>query len=275
MFMLNKTKSEKLEKDVIKEDAETVRNSTAIILFSGGYDSTAVLNTLIEDKNYKRIVVIYENGSQMPDGYHDIGREKAIEIFNILNKKAKQKNIKLDWKDINIASDITANNGCDGLLMIHLATILTNSNDANTIYLAWNKQHIDILSKLQALPCSTQVLEMFKTDLLKYKHIYFLDDIFTDYTTELERKSGVITYLLNKNLFGLCYSYDNFCLNNYKYEREEYIQNKTWFFKDDDKSRETATALIQTGLFNQKEIVDIFNLSTTQQIQNYYNAKSK
>jgi hypothetical protein len=74
-----------------------------------------------------------------------------------------------------------------------------------------------------------------------------LEDAFPDYDTEIARKAGVISYLLEKGLFGGCYSYDSESFQGK--ERDDYESGKKWFFNDDEKSRETASAIAFAGLF--------------------------
>jgi hypothetical protein len=261
------------EPETNKDDEQ--KTKVAMVLFSGGYDSTAVLSSLIEHHDYDTINVVYENIKQAPDGYHDISRNKAQAIYNILTKKAIEANIKITFREIDFDNDISFEDGksCDALLMEHLTTILNYSGQATDIYLSWNKQHIDALNQYHALDCSMKMLDMMNNILLEGRTIHFLEDIFINYVNELERKAGVIKYLLDRNLFGLCYSYNNLTemQSGYSACRQQYIDKKRWFFENDEKSLETATALIQTGLFNSKDIVKIFNMKTTQGIQNYYN----
>jgi hypothetical protein len=251
-------------------------NKSAMVLFSGGFDSTAVLSKLIDNKEYNTLYVVYENIKQSADGYHDFSYDKAMAIYNLLQKKAAKKEIKLVLRVIDMDANVTCDwgNGCDSLLMLHLTTILDYSGSSDDIYLSWNKQHIDALKELKAVDCSLKMLDMMQNVLLQGRIIHYLEDSFPGYDSEVGRKAAVLEYLLCHNMFGLCFSYDTLTTdrNNNK-NRKSYQDKQKWFFEDDIKSRETASALVETGLFNSEELSELFNLHTTQDIQNFYNTR--
>ena len=133
-------------KEVVQEKAKK-----AFLLFSGGYDSTAVLLKLIESCRYSEITVAYESAEYMPDGYKNTGYNKAL------------------------------------------------------------------------------------------------------------------------RLFGGCYSYDSESFQGK--ERDDYESGKKWFFNDDEKSRETASAIAFAGLFDQDGMKRIFSAKSCEDIQKEYDKR--
>lgn len=256
-------------KEVVQEKAKK-----SFLLFSGGYDSTAVLLKLIESCRYSEITVAYESAEYMPDGYKNTGYNKALRLFGILKGKADSLKITLNWLDVDLLQPLSADirgNGCDLLLMTHLTTIVRHAGLNDEAWLCWDRQNIeDLHKKYKAFKFSVEYMAMMKAGLLSAK-LMLLEDAFPDYGTEIARKAGVISYLLEKGLFGGCYSYDSESFQGK--ERDDYESGKKWFFNDDEKSRETASAIAFAGLFDQDGMKRIFSAKSCEDIQKEYDKR--
>lgn len=228
-----------------------------LILYSGGFDSVALLHKLIVWDKFDELIVLYENSDQMSGEYED---ENAKRIFDLFKKRYSRKHkIKLIWKKEDISLDwknCDDSNNRDVLLLTHLSTLLRHG-EINNFYLGWHELNVT------SLTMSNKLLKWFKKNSRDNVTINFIDEFFKGYT-EHQIKVSVIRYLLSNDLFSLPYSS---CLNE---TTEEFKKRKYWF-ENNPKEQEVATALISIEHFNSLTISEIFKFKTKEQVQNLYN----
>jgi hypothetical protein len=246
------------------EDVKENVKCNALVMFSGGYDSVALLHKLILSEDFDKIIVVFENSEQIVSEFEV---KNAKKIFNLFNRRYSSKyNVDLIWEEehVNIGwakGDYPYDNyNQDILLLLHLTTILRHG-EVNNFYLGWEKhafEHLDISKKL---------LNWFKKHAISDYQIFFLDNYFNSRDLA-HSKSMVVEYLLENDLFHLPYSSETF------ESIKEYESRKYWY-KNNAKENSVAKALIGINLFESEDISKIFIMKTTKEIQEYYNEKRK
>ena len=227
-----------------------------MILYSGGFDSVALLHKLIVSNDFDELTVLYENSNQMCGEYE---RENAKEIFNLFKKRYSRKHkIKLIWEkeDVNLGWINKETNGREILLLLHLSTILRHGEHIN-FYIGWHK------SNIKSLDISKKVLNWFEKEANDNVSINFMEDYFSG-NDEHQVKTSTIKYLLNKNLFALPHTGLNESV-------EEFGKRKYWF-DNNSKEQEVANALVSIDIFTSLDLSKIFKFKTKEQIQELYNS---
>ena len=245
--------------DELDEEKEP-EHRTALVLFSGGFDSVAVALKIIKSEEYKEIVLLYENVTVF-DEYEQGSRD----IYELLKPIAKEhgaslvfdtENINMDWIE-NPSQDYPEGER-DLCLMVHLTTLFSKG-EYDSIYLGWNRSNIDTLKE------SSVLLSYLERYSKSSRNIYFLEHFFLeDYESEVGMmakahitKRRVVKYLLNNKLFEYCTSQ-----GTPNEEDHWYDAGAKW--------KEVLIALVDLT-FTQKELATILrnnSLSTVQRVWN-------
>ena len=228
-----------------------------LILYSGGFDSVALLHKLIVSNDFDELTVLYENSAQMCGEYE---RTNAKTIFDLFKKRYSRKHkIKLVWKqeDINLNWIRKTTEGREILLLLHLSTILRHGEHIN-FYLGWHK------SNIKELDISKRVLKWFEKESRDKVSINFMENHFNG-NDEHQVKTSTIKYLLDENLFSLPHTGLNESV-------EEFSKRKYWFMNN-SKEQEVANALVSIEVFSSLDLSKIFKFKTKEQIQELYNKK--
>ena len=244
-------------------DEEKITKSQGLILFSGGYDSVAILHRMITSNDFSKIVVLFENSPNLVNEYEIMNSKK---IFDLFSKRYSQKyDVELEWLEEKLdVSWISKDTKYlyferDICLMAHLMTILKHG-EINNYYLGWNKSNVKYLNM------SKMLLEWFESNKQNGYDIHFLENYFSG-DDEHETKYRVIEYLLENKLFYLPYSSSKF-----NETIKEYKNRKTWF-DNNPKEREVSQALMKITIFDSDDFSKIFSLRTTKEVQELYNKK--
>ena len=231
-----------------------------LVMFSGGYDSVALLHKLIKSEYFEKLIVVFEKSEQIV-GEYEVRNAKTI--FNLFNRRyASKYNVKLVWQeeivDISWAKHEYpySNYNQDILLLLHLATILRHG-EVNNFYLGWEKHAFEYLK------ISKEIIKWFKKYANDNYKIYFLDNQFPS-NDLADSKQRIINYLLENNLFHLPYSSE-------LYDTLEEYKNREYWYKNNPKENSVAKALVGINIFDSKDLSKIFSMKTTKQVQDYYN----
>jgi hypothetical protein len=239
------------------EENKVSEKKTGLVMFSGGYDSTAVLHKLIVSGKFSELEVVYEKCQNFAGEYETNNAKKVYEF--IKKKYAKRNEVELKWIEENINLDwIGTNEGMEICLAMHLMTIMRHGEVQN-FYLGWNK------SNVETLDISKKMLEWFEKMRFSGTNIYFLENLFNG-ANHYETKAMVVRYLLDCNLFDLPYTSSGF-------ETEEEFKNREYWYKNNAKEMEVATALTEVYNFDSKDLSNIFSFKTTKQVQELFNKK--
>lgn len=242
---------------------------TALVLFSGGFDSVAVALKIITEGDYERIDLLYENNT----AFEDLS-SYADNLYTKLLFFAKKYKVDLrfevrksysDWIDYDkLLEDLGGRELC---LMIHLTTLF-GEGSYQDFYLGWNK------SNVKKLKYSKKLLKFMEKYMKEESKLYFLEDLFLeegeeDYSIELKAsltKKRVISYLLDNKLFSYCSAagYPGEDVHWYDIEKN---QNST-------KWREVVDALLDLG-FDSKELASIFESNKLETVQLIWNKRNK
>ena len=243
-------------------DEKEKQKETALILFSGGYDSVAVLHKMIMSDDFEKIWVLFEKNYNMTS---DFELSLAKKAFNILNRTAQKHGVELVWREeqssvdwINYQDHYDTFNR-DLCLFVHLTTIMRHSAFKN-IYLGWHKSNVKTLS------ISKQLLKWFEDNKEENYNINFIETYFDG--NEHWSKYKVIKYLLDNNIFKYAYT------SSTNENKNEYEKRTHWFLNN-SKEREVARALLEFDEFSSEDLSKIFSFKTTQEIQELYNQKKK
>ena len=165
------------------------------LLYSGGYDSVALLDLLLKDEEIKDLTVIFE---RCPSMQGEAEYTIAKRTFSFLKHKHKREDIKVRWiqEDIDLSciGYNKAVNDADILLSIHLTTVLRHG-EINIFYTGWHKTAIYARMKV-----AKSLLKFYKDKKDDDYKLYFMEDIFPAFTPE-SCKIETITYLLDNNIF--------------------------------------------------------------------------
>ncbi|MFW5848079.1 MAG: hypothetical protein ACOCVF_04115 [bacterium] len=235
-----------------------------LILFSGGYDSVALLHRLIVSNDFEKIVVLFENSPNLVGEYETKNAKRIFDKFK--NKYSEKYHVELEWisDDINIdwldKSDKYYSMNKDVCLLLHLMEFMKHGEISN-YYLGWHE------SNIKTLNISKKLLSWFN----KYKHpdynIFFIENYFDGFD-EKEVKIRIVKYLLDNNIFDLPYS-------SGKPETVKEFKERDLWFLNDCKDTEITTALINSRLFPAEDLSKIFTFKTTKEIQKLYNDNKK
>lgn len=234
-----------------------------MILFSGGYDSTALLHKLIVSKEFDELIVMFERSDNLAGGYE---QKNAKRIFNLFQKRYSEKyNIELTWEEETINLDIFSSKAAKEqgriiCLMTHLTTIMRHG-EVNNFYLGWNK------SNIKDLKITNKLYKWLSKNLYEDINIYFLEDYFDGFKED-ETKYNVIKYLLDNKIFKYPFT------SSESPSIKEVDERKYWYNKT-DKEKEIAKAIIEFEMFNSADISKIFSFKTTKEVQDYYNKRLK
>jgi len=227
----------------------------AVLLFSGGFDSVAMLHKMIFSEEFDYIRCIFEKSENLVCKYEAKNTRK---IFNMFKDMAKTKNVELELKEIDFNIDSAIHfNARDFLLNMHLNILFLNG-DIKKCYIGWDEEDV------KSLNISKRTLEWFRKGVKKEYEINFLEVYFGERFT----KEKVVIYLLENNIFHLPYSSD---IGN---ETEKMFKNRKTWFNYDTKDIEVMTALLNSFVFDKEDIPKIFSFKTTKEIQELYNNRN-
>jgi hypothetical protein len=237
--------------DIKKDEGKEV-----LLLFSGGYDSVAVLHYLITKEKHSKITLLYEKSPNMQDDY---GYKLAKKIYNIFNKKY---DVDLIWLEEKISLDWVGSNknGRDILLNLHLNSFIRHGNFEN-YYIGWNK------SNIKKIPLSKRTLDFFNSNKREGIKINFLEDVFYG-ENEYLTKEKVIEYLLDNKIFHLPHT----C---FPFESEKEFKKREVWYKNTSKEREVLRALLEIEMFDAKDLSNILLCKNTKDVQKIYNECKK
>ena len=228
---------------------------TALVLFSGGFDSTAVVLKIIKEYDtysYNRIDLFFEDNDTFEDN-----REVAFKIYELLKKEADSKGIEVNWIERKMIAPSYSEEGKeyywgrsrDLCFMTHLSSLWGMGNYYR-IFMGWNK------SNIKDLKYSKVLLEAYEQAHEGNISLYFLEDLFLDeeernyeYLNSTDKaritKGRVIKYLLKNNMFSVCQT------------GKPIEEGKHWYYTQDDKWEEVVHALVWLG-FNAQELASVF-----------------
>lgn len=227
----------------------------AVLLFSGGYDSVAMLHKMIMLGEFDFIRCLFEKSVNLVNSYEIKNAKKIFKLFK--NGIAKEKNVRLEWVEIDFRVDCAIHfNTQDFLLNMHLNILFLNS-DIKRMYIGWDEESVKNLNMAK------KTLDWFRKSAKSEYEINFLETYFIKNHT----KEDVVRYLLINNIFNLPYS------SEVANETEKSFKERELWYEYDGKDIEVMTALIKTFVFDKNDISKIFNFKTTKEIQELYNKK--
>jgi hypothetical protein len=235
------------------------KKSECMVLYSGGYDSVAVLHKLILLEKYHKIVAVMEISEQIITDYEI---DHAKKSFNKLKKIADRNNVELvlieEKIDLGWANPDYpySNYNQDLLLLLHTSTIL-KYGQYKEYYLGW-EHHV-----FEELDISKKLIKWFNKNSIEGYKIYMLNELFLSNSLE-QSKYYIVDYLLRHNIFDLGFTSE-------LWETKEERSERKYWWKNNKKENAIAKSLISIKEFDSEDISKIFLMKTTKEIQKYYN----
>jgi hypothetical protein len=244
-------------------DPEKEYYRTALVMFSGGFDSVALAHKVITENNYNSVTLLYEKATVFEDHSN-----LAENIYQKLLPIAQKHDVDLIFEIVPLNIDWALNPGEDYLdgerdlcLTIHLTTLFSKGQ-YDSIYLGWNE------SNVKDLKYSKSLLDLLKSYRQSSHSLYFLEDIFLEEEENCEvvqkasiTKRRVVRHLLNCNLFEYCTA-------------EGIPDGISHWYNNSPKWKEVVNALIDLD-FDHKDLTKIFKSTYLHTVQKIWNRRYK